>query len=143
MGPVIQRVRLLLIAIIATASNSVIAGSGDANSAAKIVGPIRVAENIENSTTSAFVSGMTGDLAIHIFGAIISVTDGDKLDPIILALKAAFKSQCVSCGLNRAELGGASATGLLSGNPVRSVDLHPVKLDQTGVLGISVIVAYN
>lgn len=160
-----------LTAAIATVSLSTLAGSEVSTARARIVEPVNIMGNQRFIPTSVVVNGITGDLLIRIAGAIAAAAQDRKFQPELTKLQAAMPdafvghlmtSQLLTTQLlttseliaasqlgtknqlvNSTDLGQAPASGMLDGDPVSSIDLQAVYIDEAGQASLSVILAYN
>ncbi|PXX98335.1 hypothetical protein [Halomonas sp. LBP4] len=133
-------------------SACVISANVDARSAtgrvsASVTAPVTIGGTLQVVSTSAFVSGTTGDLIIRLPGAGPSGVDGEDGGPrpsetsvsVAVVPEGCTKAigSLADCLMARAD------DGMLEGDPVSGLGVEAVESDQSGMTDVSVTVLYN
>ncbi|UYG06084.1 hypothetical protein [Halomonas sp. M4R1S46] len=133
-------------------SACVISANLDARSAtgrvsASVIAPVTIGRTLQVASTSAFVSGTTGDLIIRLPGAVSSGVDGEDGGPLPSETSvsvAVVPEGCVQRTGSLADCIMANADdGMLEGDPVSGLGVKAVEGGPSGTADVSVTVLYN
>jgi hypothetical protein len=132
----------LAAAVAACGASYTFAEKARSTSSASVIEPAEVTEGIVGLTATSFVSGVTGDLTIRIAAAVASALEDTGLEQSVSTEQEQLLTDCAGSGGGLTACGKGPAVGLLTGNPVNSINIGAVDA-QAGAGNINVTIAYN
>lgn len=136
---------------LALALTSVFSGVGAGVSAADAIGtasatvvaPAQIDDLLETFATSTFLSGVTGDLIIHIPGLSRITIPSEHLNSVPFELFSTPESVCPDARALAGCLAAEGEPGLLQGDPVHDILVNMVAHGTSGKGSVRLSLSYN
>ncbi|MCH4564547.1 hypothetical protein MKP05_15700 [Halomonas sp. EGI 63088] len=125
-------------------SANVEARSATARASASVTAPVTIGGTLQVVSTSAFVSGTTGDLIIRLPGAGPSGVDGGPRPSETSISVAVVTEGCIKATGSLADcIMARTDDGMLVGDPVSGLGFKAVEGGPSGTANVSITVLYN
>lgn len=134
---------LVLTSAFAGVSASVSAAEATGTVSATVVTPAHTGNLVETVATSTFVSGVTGDLTIHIPGLLQLAIPSKHLNSVPFELSWVQGSGCRNAGALAVCLALEGEHDLLQGDPVHDILVNIMTHGTSGKGSVSLTLSYN